>query len=102
MALVVFDRTENPLAEKTVALGLVRTGFSTSPLEFSRISSGEAKPIEILEKPLCALLSFLNDIFLINLFFHPFPARRAEPDRAEGIASHPEARLRTAAILSRA
>ena len=47
------------------------SGFSTSPLEFSRISSGDARPMEIFEKPLCALLSFLNDIFLnFYLFFN--------------------------------
>jgi len=41
------------------------SGFKTSPLEFSRISSGEARPIEIFEKLLFVLFSFLKAILYI-------------------------------------
>jgi hypothetical protein len=36
------------------------SGFNTSPLELPSTSSGEAKPMEILEKLLFTLLSFLK------------------------------------------
>jgi hypothetical protein len=42
------------------------SGFKTSPLDISSISSGEAKPTEIFVKALFALLSFLKPIFAVN------------------------------------
>ena len=49
MTFIILDRTKNALAE----------------LEFSRISSGEARPIEIFEKLLFVLFSFLKAILYI-------------------------------------
>jgi hypothetical protein len=45
------------------------SGFKTSPLERSRMLSGEAKLIVILEKLLFTLLSFLKAIigFFVNV-----------------------------------
>ena len=65
MAFIVFYRTEYTFTKQTVTLRLVCTivdGFKTSPLEFSKISSGDANPIEIFEKLLFILLSFLKAI----------------------------------------
>jgi len=68
MAFVIFYWTKNAFAEQSVAFRFVGSilmvsGFSTSPYEFSRISSGDAKLIVIFEKLLFILLSFLNAIF---------------------------------------
>jgi hypothetical protein len=41
------------------------SGFSTSPLDLSRISSGEARLMDILEKLDFTLVSLLNDILII-------------------------------------
>jgi hypothetical protein len=38
------------------------SGLSTSPWDFARISSGEARPMDIFENPVLGLLSFLKAI----------------------------------------
>ena len=57
------------------------SGFSTSPLDFSLISSGEARPIVILVKLLLILLSFLVKAILDSLIRSGSPPGEGDPNR---------------------
>jgi hypothetical protein len=56
------------------------SGFRTSPLDRSRIISGEARLMVILEKLLEMVLSFLKAIFCRIKYYNRLKNRNLQPD----------------------